>query len=148
MIRKIGTVALAALVMAAGPAAAQQGQGGGMRMMGGMMGGGVTLDVLKKELAITPEQEPAIQKILEAFQADIKEPRETLMENMQMIRDGVVTREAVQGENTAAMTKIRDRTTKMNEELKGVLTEEQVKKYEAWLEAQRGQMMQRQRPPA
>ncbi len=141
MIRKFGATALVAGLVMAAPVAAQQ--GGGMRM-GGM--GAPSMEVLKKELALTSEQEPKVQKVLDAFAADTKEPREALMENMQMIRDGVVTREAVQADNTAAMGKIRERTAKLHEDLKGVLTAEQYAKYEGYLEAQRAQM-RGQRPP-
>ena len=142
MIRKLGVAALVAGLVMVVPVAAQQ--VGGMRMGG--MGGAPSIEVLKKELTLTSEQEPKVQKILDAFAADTKEYRDALMENMQMVRDGVVTREAVQADNSAAMGKIRERTTKLNEELKGVLTAEQYTKYEAYLEAQRSRM-RGQRPP-
>lgn len=142
MIRKLGVAALVAGLVMVTPVAAQQ--AGGMRMGG--MSGAPSMEVLKKELALTSEQEPKVQMILDAFAADTKEYRDALMENMQMVRDGVVTREAVQADNTAATGKIRERTTKLNEELKVVLTAEQYTKYEAYLEAQRSRM-RGQRPP-
>lgn len=144
MVKRLGVTALVAGLVMAAPVSAQQGQGGGMRMMGGGM---PPMEVLKKELALTAEQEPKVQKILDAFTADIKEPRETLMENMQMIRDGITTREAVQADNSAAMARITERGAKATAELKGVLTEEQFAKYEAYLEAQRARRMGGQRPP-
>ena len=144
--KRAWTVAAALALAVSAPLAAQQGPPGGAGMgMRGMMG--PALDDLKTQLNLTPEQVPQVQALITKFQADTKAERETIMENMQAARDGSVTMESVRDENRAMVAKIRPVSEKLNQDIRALLTADQQKTFDAWLEQQRQRMGGRGRPP-
>lgn len=131
------TMALAAMAALLAVPAMAQGPGGGRGPGGGMMGAmmGPSIEDLKKELNLTAEQEPKVKAVLDKLAEEGKADRETMMENMQMVREGVVTRESIQGETQAIMGRMRERSTKANDEIRKLLTAEQATAFDAWLQA-------------
>lgn len=138
LVRTMGLTLLAALL--AVPVAAQ-GPGGGRGMAG------PSIEDLKKELNLTPEQEPKVKAVLDRLAEESRDDRETMMENMQMVREGIVSRESIQGETATIMGRMRERSTKANAEIRTLLTPEQVKAFDAWLEARAQRRPGRMPPP-
>jgi Spy/CpxP family protein refolding chaperone len=120
-----------------------QGQGG--RGRGMMMG--PAIEDLKERLKLDSSQVEKIKPMIEKFVADTKGARETMQANMQAVRNGETTRDAVQAENQAAMMVIRDHRETLNQGIKAVLTPEQQKEFDAWLAEQAERMQRMQRPP-
>ncbi len=142
MWRVMQVVALAAV--AAMPVAAQQGQGGGGR---GMMRG-ITMEELAARVKLEESQKPGIQVLLDKYTTDTKVARETMQANMQAVRNGETTMEAVQGENQAAMLVMREKMDSLTKDIRACLTPEQQKEFDAYL-AERAQRMQGgRRPPS
>ena len=119
-----------------------QGQGGQGR---GMMG--PAIEDLKERLKLDSSQVEKIKPLIQKFMADTKGAREVVQANMQAVRNGETTRDAVQGENQAAMMVIRDHRQTLNQGIKAVLTPEQQKEFDAWLAEQAERMQRMQRPP-
>ena len=125
------------------PAMGQE-QGGG-RGRGMMMG--PAIEDLKERLKLDSTQVEKIKPLLQKFLADTKGARETVQANMQAVRNGQTTRDAVQAENQAAMMVIRDNRDALNKEIRAVLTPEQQKEFDLWLKEQQERMQRMQRPP-
>lgn len=121
-----------------------QGQGGG-RGRGMMMG--PAIEELKERLKLDSTQVEKIKPLLQKFLADTKGARETVQANMQAVRNGETTRDAVQAENQAAMMVIRDNRDALNREIRAVLTPQQQKEFDLWLKEQAERMQRMQRPP-
>ena len=119
-----------------------QGQGGRGR---GMMG--PAIEDLKERLKLDSSQVEKIKPLIQKFMADTKGAREVVQANMQAVRNGETTRDAVQAENQAAMMVIRDHRQTLNQGIKAVLTPEQQKEFDAWLAEQAERMQRMQRPP-
>ena len=134
----------AGLVLALATPVLAQGQGGG-RGRGMMMG--PAIEELKERLKLDSAQVEKIKPRLQKFLADSKGAREVLQANMQAVRNGETTRDAVQAENQAAMMVIRDHRERLNQEIRAVLTPEQRKEFDAWLAEQAERMQRMQRPP-
>jgi Spy/CpxP family protein refolding chaperone len=143
--RLIGTLAAVAFAAGTTSLAAQQppasGGMGGMRMMQGP-----TLEGLTTALKLDSAQQVKVKELLDTYQAETKAPRETMMENMGMVREGAVTMESVREANQQAMTKIREQRDKLYADIKALLTAEQVPRFDTWLSQQR--MGGRRPPPA
>lgn len=131
---------LVATAVVAMPLTAQQGRGPGGR---GMM---MTVEELTSRLSLDVAQQSKVKGLLDRFAADTRGARETLMGNMQAVRNGETTREAVEGENQAAMMVIRDYSDSLNQAIRNQLTPDQAKRFDAYL-AERAQRMGNRRPP-
>jgi Spy/CpxP family protein refolding chaperone len=146
----IRILALTALVLSAASVQgmAQEGppRGGGMR---GLMAGPSVQD-LTTRLALTPDQQAKVGKIIATWDGDTKVARETLTKNFQAMQSGGDV-EALRAESMMAMQFVREKSQGMSQEIRGVLSPDQVKTYDAWLEEQAQQMRQRRQggpPPA
>lgn len=135
---------LVASVVLAAPLAAQQGPPGGPGGRGGM--GMMSIEELSTRLKLDESQKTKVKALLDKFTADTKGARETIMGNMQAVRNGETTREAVEGENQAAMMVVREYMDGLNKEIRTCLTPDQVKEFDAYL-AERAQRMGNRRPP-
>ena len=134
----------AGLVLTLATPVLAQGQGGG-RGRGMMMG--PAIEDLTERLKLDSAQVVKIKPMLQKFLADSKGAREVLQANMQAVRNGETTRDAVQAENQAAMMVIRDHRESLNRGIRAVLTPEQQKEFDAWLAEQTERMQRMQRPP-
>ena len=141
MVRRIGLLAGVAVAVLAAPLAAQ-GRGAPGRMMAGP-----SLEELKTALALTETQVPKVDALIKKFEEDTKEPRATMSQNMQMVRDGSVTQDAVREANQAAMGKIREGREKLNEAIKAELDETQKTAFDKYLAAQAQRGPGRRPPP-
>jgi predicted deacetylase len=128
-------------LMLAGPVMAQGGGGRGRGMMA------PAIEDLKERLKLDSTQVEKIKPLLQKFLADTKGAREVVQANMQAVRNGETTREAVQAENQAAMMVIRDHRETLNLGIRQNLTPEQQKEFDAWLAEQAERMQRMQRPP-
>jgi len=131
---------LAAAALLAVPLAAQPGRGPAGR---GMM---MTVEELTGRLNLDASQQSRIRSLLDRFAADTRGARETLMGNMQAVRNGETTREAVEGENQAARLVIREFSDSLDREIRAQLRPDQVNRFDAYL-AERAQRMGNRRPP-
>jgi len=141
MVRSIGLLAAVAVAVLAAPLAAQ-GRGAPGRMMAGP-----SLEELKTALTLTETQVPKVDALIKKFEEDTKEPRATMSQNMQMVRDGSVTQDAVREANQAAMAKIRAGREQLNEAIKAELDETQKAAFEKHLAAQAQRAPGRRPPP-
>lgn len=119
---------------------AQQGQG--PRRFGGP-----TIEELTTALSLTADQQLKIRPMLDKFGEDTRGARNVIMTNMQKVRNGEATREEVQAENSAAMMVVRDYMEGLNKDIRGVLTPDQVKLFDAWLAERARRMAEMRRPP-
>lgn len=138
-----GMLVLGLALTLATPVMGQE-QGGG-RGRGMMMG--PAIEDLKERLKLDSAQVEKLKPLLQKFLADTKGARETVQANMQAVRNGETTRDAVQAENQAAMMVIRDNREALNQEIRAVLTPEQQKEFDVWLKEQAERMQRMQRPP-
>ena len=118
---------------------AQQGSGG--RRFG------MALDELKQKLELDSAQEAKIAPMVTKFEADTKGAREAIMANMQKVRNGETTREAVQVENGMAMMVVRDHMEGLTKEIRTVLRPDQIKVFDEWLAERARRMAEMRRPP-
>jgi Spy/CpxP family protein refolding chaperone len=142
---EMGKAALVALAIAlgAGTVAAQGPESGGGRR--GMMM--MSLEDLSARLQLDSSQVTKIKPMLEKFAAETKGARDALRANMQAVRNGEKTREAVSGENQAAMVVIREHLDVLNKDIRTCLTPEQQKTFDAWVAERAERMKQMGRPP-
>lgn len=143
--RRFGIMLVAALAAGAGHLAAQQGgppggQGGGARRMGAP-----SIEELKTALNLAPDQQEKVSKIIAKWEADTKGARETLMKNFQAMQAGTGDAEALRADNMMAMAFMREQSEEMNTQIRGVLTPDQNKAFDAWI-AERMQRMRQGRP--
>lgn len=131
---------LALLFVTAASLSAQQGQG--PRRFGGP-----TIEELTSALNLDAAQQARIKPMLEKFAADTRGAREVMMGNMQKVRNGETTREAVQAENAAAMMVVRDYAEGLNKDIRAVLTPEQAKLFDEYLAERARRMAEMRRPP-
>lgn len=135
------TLPLLTLLVAAAPLLpAQQGQG--PRRFGGP-----NIEELTATLNLDSAQQEKIRPMLDRFAADTKGAREVMMGNMQKVRNGETTREAVQAENAAAMMVVRDYAEGLNKEIRAVLRPDQVKLFDEYLAERARRMAEMRRPP-
>jgi Spy/CpxP family protein refolding chaperone len=107
----------------------------------------MSLEELRDRLQLDSSQVAKIKPMLEKFAADTKGARETMRSNMQKVRNGETTREAVQAENQAAMMVIREHLDALNKDIRACLTPEQQKEFDAWIAERAARMKQMGRPP-
>ncbi|HEX9165130.1 MAG TPA: Spy/CpxP family protein refolding chaperone [Gemmatimonadales bacterium] len=138
--RRAGVMLVAMLAAGAGHLAAQQGQGGGMQRRLAAP----TLEELKAALSLDPDQSDKVGKILGKWGEETKGARELLMANFQAMQSGGDV-EALRAESMMAMQHIRERSEEMNTQIRGVLTPEQSKAFDAFI-AERMQRMRQGRP--
>jgi len=135
------TLRLFALLLATAPLlSAQQGQG--PRRFGAP-----DIEELTTLLNLDAAQQGKIKPMLEKFGADTKGAREVMMANMQKVRNGETTREAVQPENAAAMMVVRDFAEGLNKDIRGVLRPDQAKAFDDYLAERARRMAEMRRPP-
>ena len=115
--------------------------------MRGMMGAPSAAE-LTKELGLDEKQQATLHELLMVFETDTKDAREAMAENMQLVRDGSVTMDAVREDNRAAMMTIRTALEAFNKAFIATLTPEQKTAYEAYQAKQAEQRRQMRRPPA
>jgi len=118
---------------------AQQGQGG--RRFG------MAIEELTEKLQLDSAQQEKIRPMVTKFEADTKGARETMMGNMQKVRNGETTREAVQVENGMAMMVVREHLDTLNKGIRGVLRPDQIKVFDEWLAERARRMAEMRRPP-
>jgi Spy/CpxP family protein refolding chaperone len=140
MIGRAGIMLVATLAAGAGHLAAQQGQAGGM----GRRLAAPTLEELNTALNLTPDQSDKVGKILAKWDEETKGAREILTANFQAMQSGGDV-EALRAESMMAMQHIRDRSQEMNTQIRGLLTPEQAKAFDAFV-AERMQRMRQGRP--
>ncbi len=140
----LGTLVAATPVMAQGPGGRAGGMGMGMRAMG------PSVERLTELLSLDATQQARVKVLVEQFEADTKGERETLMANMQMMREGAVSMETVRAENATVMASLREKNDAFNTQVRGLLTPEQQKVLDQDIARQREQMQQMggRRPPA
>lgn len=129
--------------LAAGPVLAQEPGAGGPRR-GGMM---LTIEELTTRLKLDSSQVLKIQPLLDKYTAETKGAREVMRANMQAVRNGETTREAVEAENQAAMMVIRDHSETLQKDIRACLTPEQQKTFDEWMAERAQRMQQMRRPP-
>lgn len=134
---------LACALVLVTPLSAQQPGGGRGR---GMMG--PSLEELTTRLKLDSSQVVKIRPLLEKFIADTKGAREVMMANMQAVRNGETTRDAVQAETQAAMMVIRDNRELLNQGIRACLTPEQLREFDSWLAEEAARRQQQRRPPS
>ena len=148
MRRRVGVAAMLAAIVLAAPAVAQQpGGGAGRGGMRGMMAA-PSSEELTKELSLNAKQQETLIELLMVLETDTKDAREAMMENMQMVRDGSVTMDAVREDNRKAMATLREANQTFNKKFKTILTDEQKTAYDAWLAKRAANRGQGRRPPA
>ena len=118
---------------------AQQGSGG--RRFG------MALDELKQKLELDSAQEAKIKPMVAKFEEDTKGAREAIMANMQKVRNGETTRDAVQVENGMAMMVVQDHMEGLTKEIRTVLRPDQIKIFDEWLAERARRMAEMRRPP-
>ena len=118
---------------------AQQGSGG--RRFG------MALDELKQKLELDSAQEAKIKPMVAKFEEDTKGAREAIMANMQKVRNGETTREAVQVENGMAMMVVREHMEGLTKQIRTVLRPDQIKVFDEWLAERARRMAEMRRPP-
>lgn len=148
MRRRVGLTALLVGMVLAGPAVAQQ-PGGGAGGRGGMRGmmAPPSADELTKELSLDAKQQETLLELLMVLEADTKDARQSMMENMQMVRDGSVTMDAVREDNQKLMVTLREANEAFNKTFKAMLTDEQKTAYDAYLAKRAAARGQGRRPP-
>ena len=85
--------------------------------------------------------------LIAKFEADTKGARETMMGNMQKVRNGETTREAVQVETGMAMMVVREHLDTLTKSVRAVLRPDQIKVFDEWLAERARRMAQMRRPP-
>ena len=138
--RRAGIMLVAILAAGAGHLAAQQGQGGGMQRRLSAP----TLEELKTALNLNPDQSDKVGKIVATWGEETKGARELLTANFQAMQSGGDV-EALRAESMMAMQHIRERSEEMNTQIRGVLTPDQSKAFDAFI-AERMQRMRQGRP--
>jgi Spy/CpxP family protein refolding chaperone len=133
-------MAVAMLAAGAGHLAAQQSQGGGMQRRLAAP----TLEELKTALNLNPDQSDKVGKILAKWDEETKGAREILTANFQAMQSGGDV-EALRAESMMAIQHIRERSEEMNTQIRGVLTPDQSKAFDAFI-AERMQRMRQGRP--
>jgi hypothetical protein len=133
------TVLAALFVLSAGILSAQQGPGG--RRFG------MAIEELTEKLQLDSTQQEKIRPLISKFEADTKGARETMMGNMQKVRNGETTREAVQVENGMAMMVVREHLDTLTKSVRAVLRPDQIKVFDEWLAERARRMAEMRRPP-
>ena len=103
-----------------------------------------TLEELKTALNLNPGQSDTVGKILAKWGEETKGARELLTANFQAMQSGGDV-EALRAESMMAMQHIRERSEEMNTQIRGVLTPDQSKAFDAYI-AERMQRMRQGRP--
>ena len=129
----------ALLVFSASLVTAQQGPGG--RRFG------MAIEDLTEKLQLDSTQQERIRPLIGKFEADTRGARETMMGNMQKVRNGETTREAVQVENGMAMMVVREHLDTLTKRVRGVLRPDQIKLFDEWLAERARRMAEMRRPP-
>jgi Spy/CpxP family protein refolding chaperone len=139
-VRRAGIMVMLALGAGAAHLAAQQGQGAGApRRLAAP-----SVEELKTALSLNPDQADKAGKIITKWEGETREAREVLTRNFQAMQAGGDV-EALRGESMMAMQYVRERSEEMNNQIRGILTPEQNKAFDAWI-AERAQRMRQGRP--
>jgi Spy/CpxP family protein refolding chaperone len=138
-VRRASVILAVALVAGAAQLVAQQGP-----PRGGRGFGAPSVEELKTALNLSPEQSDRVGGFIATWDKETKVARETLMANFQAMQQGGDV-EALRAENMMAMQHVREKSEALNGQIRGVLSPEQSKAFDAWI-AERAQRMRQGRP--